>query len=281
MNSSGTNPVEHPEYQVIRSFIESAIGIVIPPEKNYLIEQKLEPLLKRFHCNSFTQLVSPSDPDQLPAITAAIIDAITIHESLWFRDTYPFIALRNHILPLLQKRMQTARKIRILSAGSAKGQEAYSIAMTIAESVDTEYRSQIEVIGIDICGSIIAKAQQGQYDKFEIQRGLNEHQIRRFFLAEEDTWQLKPELRSTVKFIEHNLLHSLNKVGPVDIVLIRNVMIYFADWARQKTMENILEILRPSGWLILGSMESLPSHEARFEKQRSLGASIFQRDTYW
>ncbi len=232
-------------------------GIVLPPEKAYLFESRLLPVASRFGCADLRCLIDRLRTRPGTDLLEATVDAMTINETSFFRDSRPFDQLRRQILPQLLERRAAVRRLRLWSAAASTGQEAYSLAMCLEEAGERLRGWQIEILASDISVSAIAKAQKGSYSQFEVQRGVPAPLLVRHFTQNGKQWQVKPGLKKYVRFFQHNLLSPPRFSGSVDIVFLRNVLIYMDEPTRRRIVGHILSRLASDGYLFVGSTESL------------------------
>ncbi len=273
------------EYEFIKVYIETLSGILIPEEKRYLIDHKLAPLLSHFSLENYAALISKANAGSNPKniFANAIIDAITIHESQWFRDRTPFNLFREIILPELgdKLRSNSRKHIRILSAGSAKGQEAFSLMMLIDRFCNQSSgisSNLFEILAIDISQDVLSNAKIGQFNKFEMERGMPNDILNDFFDQEEHNWRLKKGFLNRVEFKNWNLMDSLESLGMFDVIFLRNVLIYFADWAKHRVLKNISDILKNDGKLLIGSMETLTqNNDIPLKRNKTLDTVYFEK----
>jgi chemotaxis protein methyltransferase CheR len=270
------------EFSLFSKYILSISGISLDAGKEYLIETRLRPILKAYGLASFKELYNAALNDPQKKLEKEIIDAISTNETYFFRDKNPFELLKFKILPdLIDKR--SAEKpgkpvnIRIWSAASSTGQEIYSAAMIMHElGIANTRQYNIRLIGTDISDAAIAKASYGQYNKFEVARGLTPERLRKFFNKNGDDWKIKDEIRSMVAFQKVNLLKPFNSPGKFDIIFCRNVAIYFNPPDRKKLYQTISNSLEKDGYLIIGSTESITNDTQMFKPQRYLNSTFYQ-----
>ena len=232
-------------------------GIVLPPEKSYLFESRLLPVANRFGCPDLAALIGRLRSGGDRELEMATVDAMTINETSFFRDSRPFDHFANTLLPQLIERRARSRRLRLWSAAASTGQEAYSLAMLLEEAADRLRGWQVEILASDISASALAKAAEGIYSQFEVQRGIPTRLLIRHFTQNGKQWQVKPSLKKYVRFFEHNLLSPPRFSGTVDVVFLRNVLIYMDEATRRRILDHILSRLAPDGYLFVGSTESL------------------------
>jgi chemotaxis protein methyltransferase CheR len=268
------------EVKLLSQYIYSLSGISLDEKKTYLIETRLKDILEIEKCKSYGELYYKAKTDSGRTIERKIIDAITTNETLFFRDSSPFDMFKYKIMPeLIDRRTTTSGMpipIRIWSAACSTGQEIYSLAIILKELLPNLNKYNIKLLGTDISDEAIAKASYGHYNKFEIDRGLDKEKMQRYFTLNNNNWKIRDDIRAMVLFQKINLMNSLAGIGKFDIVLCRNVAIYFNNEDRKKLFEKIAGVLEPDGYLIIGSTESLTGVTQRFEPQRHL-RSVFYK----
>ncbi len=274
------------EFELLRQYIHKLCGLVISDNKNYLVRQRLEPLVLKSGCSSFSEFYnelrkgSSSKTKILPQIEEKIINAITTHETSFFRDGHPFETIKEHLLPQLAKTIiqrksrsdyRKGAKVRLWSAGTATGQEPYSLAILIHEFTDSAVflsnvaKNDFGLLATDISSTMIAKAITAEYSKFEVNRGLNSGRLRKFFFKEREHWTIKSEIRTMVEFRQINLIEPFQMLGGFDVILCRNVLIYFDNRAKVRILDQFYDILCDNGWLILGSTENIFNLSDKFK----------------
>ncbi len=270
------------EYKVLSKYIMDISGILLEEGKEYLIETRLTPLLDELSCKSFSELYYKARMDNTKSVEKKIIDNISTNETYFFRDKAPFELIQHKIIPdLIDSRSQNTRpgesiKIRIWSAASSTGQEIYSIIIMLKELYLDPQKHEIQILGTDISNSAIARASYGKYNKFEIARGLPPEKVRKYFIPDGDAWKIKDELRSMATFKKINLMDSLAGMGKFDIVLCRNVAIYFAPEERSRLYRKIASTMEKDGYLLIGATESLTNDTNLFEPQKYLKSVFYQ-----
>lgn len=242
-------------------------GVVLSPEKDYLIQQRLSALRE----GSFPDLCQRLRNND-GSLTDKVVAALTTHESSFFRDEHPFTTLAEHFFPQWRK---LGRPIKIWSAASSSGQEPYSLAMLWAEQGGRPGQLSIRATDIDL--HIVEQAKQGLFNDTEIRRGLNDERRSRWFQQQGKNWQIDRSLRSAVTFDVWNLLDGV-PAGPFDLILCRNVLIYFDQDFRSDCLGKMAAQLHPEGALMLGSSEHpYPAHPGL--KAERIGRTTFYTPT--
>ena len=200
---------------------------------------------------------------------------MTTNETMWFRDVYPFDILKNDLFPELANK----GPIKIWSAASSTGQEAYSISMATSEFQQTnpgKLTSNVEIVGTDISQTVVNQAKQGVYDELSVVRGLSPERRDKFFSKREDKWAINQDIAKRARFTELNLLNSYSLLGKFDIIFCRNVLIYFSSEMKKDILERMAEILKPGGTLILGGSESPTGYTKKFAMKRFSGGVVYR-----
>lgn len=250
------------DYQQFQRFLRQACGIVLSDNKQYLVANRLRRILEELQLPRLADLIRCIEQRSVPGLRERVIDAMTTNETFWFRDNFPFDALRDTLLPDLV--IKTGRPtLRIWSAACSFGQEPYSISMILEEfrlRNPGRLLSEPSIIATDISRQALAAADKGCYDQLSVNRGLSEERRRQYFVQNDDgQYCLKTDIKSRVSFSSLNLLDSFAALGKFDIVFCRNVLIYFAADLKIDILSRMHSALNPGGFLILGASESLPA----------------------
>ena len=251
MNSS----LSPQSYAFLQNFIRSESGIVIEENKEYLLETRLMPVLRQQNLPSLESLCAKLALRTSSGLARQVIEAMTTHETFFFRDTVVFDALRQHILPAMVQRIGHTRPFRIWSAAASSGQEAYSLAMMLLEL--GALPSQVEIVGTDLSEKVLEKAREGKYVQFEVGRGLPSPYLLKYFTRTGLAWTVRDQLRDMVRFQPLDLRKSFASLGLFDLILCRNVLIYFDLETKRQVLSGLRHTLHPEGILTLGSAETL------------------------
>lgn len=249
----------------VRRVLRERAGIVLEPGKEYLIESRLAPLAHAVGASSVAALVADARSAD------SVVDAMTINETTFFRDRHPFDALRDAILPELLERR--AGQVRIWSAACSTGQEPYSVAMLVQEHFPADAH-RVSITGTDLVPRVLDQARSGRYGQLEVNRGLPAPLLVRWFVRDGRHWRVKEPVRRMVRFEQHNLVRD----PPIrcDVVLLRNVLIYFDTPTRVEVLGRVRDAMATDGALILGAAETMYGLSDDFERQWS-GSAMFHR----
>jgi chemotaxis protein methyltransferase CheR len=269
------------EFQVMAKYILDVSGIALSAGKEYLIETRLSQLVDELDVKSYQELHSKARSDGTGNIEKKIIDAISTNETYFFRDNAPFELIQHKLIPdLIDRRSKNGASpfktgIKIWSSASSTGQEIYSIAMILKDLGIDPVRYNIKLMATDISDAAIAQASYGKYNRFEVTRGLSTKRLERYFTPDGDSWRIKDEIRAMVNFRKMNLMKPFTGLGKFDMILCRNVAIYFTGEDRKRLFEKIAESLEPDGFLLVGSTESLTNDITFFQPQRYLNSTFY------
>ncbi|MCP4003891.1 MAG: protein-glutamate O-methyltransferase CheR [bacterium] len=270
------------EFLDLRTFIEAKSGITVGDSKRYLIETRLVRLVTEVGCSSFSELHQRLVVNPKSALAEKVVDAMTTNETLWFRDQGPWKILNSALLPKFTEALKSGqkRRIRIWSAACSTGQEPYSIAMSILEHIASEAPSikedAFEIVGSDLSPSALFVATSGRYDRLSIERGLSPEFRERYFEESEDSWAVQPRVKSMVRLERRNLCDPFDALGSFDLVLCRNVLIYFSATMKRDIVSRLAERLAPGGAFIIGASESLQGMMGRFKMKQSAGNFYYE-----
>lgn len=265
-------------YHHFRTFLEQQCGIVLGENKQYLVKSRLAPLMAKFNVASLSDLVTRTLSPMERQLRAAVIDAMTTNETLWFRDDYPFELLKNRVLPDFSRQKTP---LKIWSAASSSGQEPYSIAMSVKEFQQRNpgsFPGGVQIIGTDISTTMLDHCKYAHYDSLALSRGLSPQRKQLFFEpGHNGMWKVKDSVKSMVSFRPINLLNSYSLMGKFDIVFIRNVLIYFAPEIKTKILSQIHGVLNNKSYLFLGASESLSGLNKDFDMVRCNPGIVYQK----
>jgi chemotaxis protein methyltransferase CheR len=253
------------DFQFIADLLKQRSGLALTPDKEYLLETRLQPIARQRGCADLDALIallrrSTFDEGLLREIT----EAMTTNESMFFRDTKPFDQLRDVVIPRVRERKPGGR-MRIWSAACSNGQEPYSIAMTLLEQRAHMAGMTSEILATDLDTQVLARAQEGVYTQFEVQRGMPITLLLKYFSQKDNNqWRIKDEVRAGISFRSHNLLMPAVGMGRFDAIFCRNVLIYFDEETKCKVLTRLADVLEPHGLLFLGAAETVISFSDRF-----------------
>ena len=243
------------DFAFVAREVKTRSGLVLTPDKSYLMETRLAPIARKESLASVAELAAAARLRRDERLVWQITDALTTNETYFFRDRRPFEILRDRIIPELQQARGDGR-LRIWCAATSTGQEAFSIAMMLDDLRAAGRGVEAEIVATDISERVLEKARAGLYTQFEVQRGLPVRMLIRHFEKMGDLWRIADRIRAMVRFQRFNLLDDPRPLGVFDIVVARNVLIYFDPDTKRQTLEKIAAQSSDDGVLILGTGES-------------------------
>ena len=253
------------DYDYLRRLLKERSGLVLSADKQYLVESRLLPLVRRAGVGNLGELVVKLQRPGADLLIADVVEAMTTNETFFFRDRIPFEHFRATMLPALVNDRGPHREIRIWCAACSTGQEPYSLAMSLKEIGAALAGWRFDIVATDIAGAVIERAKTGVYSQFEVQRGLPIALLLKYFQQIGDKWQVVPEIRAMVKYRQLNLLRDFTPLGTFDIVFCRNVLIYFDHDTKVEVLHRIARSMRPGGFLVLGAAETVVGLSDRFK----------------
>lgn len=262
-------------YSMIRALVLDSTGIELTKEKDYLIDYRLGPVADELGFLDLDTFFASLRMGISELHRKKIMEALTTNETSFFRDRYPFEFIQTQLLPDLLKKNMENLPLRIWSAVCSSGQEAYSLAFILQE-LPSKFQQNLQIYASDISTKMIEKAKRGEYNHFEVTRGLNQSQIEKYFDRTNKSFIVKENYKKKIDFFEFNLLTINYPIEQMDLILLRNVLIYFRNSTREKIIQEVARVLKPEGCLILGATEYLKNYEAYFT-QEIVGKTTYYR----
>jgi chemotaxis protein methyltransferase CheR len=255
------------DFDYVRKFVRDEAAIVLEPGKEYLVESRLLILARKENLVSIDELISKLRSDPKNGLHRKVVDAMTTNETSFFRDIHPFEALRKSILPELMARRAAQRQVNFWCGAASTGQEPYSVLMLIAEHFPELLKWDIKFIATDLCSEVLARSRAGCFSQLEINRGLPASLLVKYFVREGASWKIRDDLRRRVEFREMNLVKDWPSLPPLDIVFLRNVLIYFDVETKKTILAKARRLLRPGSYLLLGGAETTFNIDEAFERE--------------
>jgi chemotaxis protein methyltransferase CheR len=262
------------EFAFVCDLVRRDSAIVLGPGKEYLVETRLLPLARRSGSETVSAFVTQVQQRPDVGVTRGIVEALTTNETSWFRDQEPFAVLRDVVLPEVLASRPAQHTLRVWSAACSSGQEAYSIALTLHEAVPAG--GGYEILGSDISTEMLTRAEAGRFSQLEMNRGLPATTLVKHFERVGAHWQISPTLRRNVSFRMLNLAAPLPAMPAFDVIFLRNVLIYFDVETKRSVLRRVRSLLRPDGWLFLGSAETTIGIDGDFERVAARRTSVYR-----
>lgn len=245
------------EFDFLRAILRARSGLSLTREKRYLVRGRLAPVCARLGLASIEALLDGlrSSPD--PEIERRVVEAMTTNETSFFRDRAPFNLLRDVVLPRAMAARAGSRHLRIWCAACSTGQEPYSLAILLRESAPLLSGWSVDILATDLSIEVLEKARAGLYSQFEVQRGLPVGLLLKYFAQVDERWEVAASIRSMVEFRPFNLIEPFDEIGTFDVILCRNVLIYFDAPTRGDVLGRLARALNPDGVVMLGADETV------------------------
>ncbi|MED5388121.1 MAG: protein-glutamate O-methyltransferase CheR [Pseudomonadota bacterium] len=250
--------IDEHSYHTLCTLLCEQIAVTLPPDKAYLAEARLQNLARQHTEGDINALIEKASSIGDGALRTELVEAMAINETYFFRDPILSQSFLDTMVPALLEKRRTDKTLRIWSAACSTGQEIYSVAMLLDEHFPQLKDWDVTLVASDFSRSALNKAQQGCYGLNEMNRGLPARNMALYFEQQGLDWQIKPEIRDRIRFEQINLVREWPEDLPVfDIVLLRNVLLYFSMEDRQRVLSRIRKQTTRDGYLLLGSTESL------------------------
>jgi chemotaxis protein methyltransferase CheR len=241
------------DFAYVRDLVHRRSAIFLEAGKEYLVESRLGPIVQASGEGSLDRLVSRLRSSPEGSLHKQVVEAMTTNETSWFRDHHPFDALESVVLPELLWRRAKARRLTFWSAAAASGQEAYSIAMVLRERLAADPTWNLRVLATDLSEEMVRRTRAGRYSQLEVNRGLPAARLVRHFTRVGTEWQVNEALRRMVDAKQLNLAAPFPPLPPVDVLFLRNVLIYFKVDDRRQIFGRVRRVLQPDGYVVLGA----------------------------
>jgi chemotaxis protein methyltransferase CheR len=260
-------PISANDFDYIRKLVKERSAIVLDAGKEYLVESRLFPLLHQGGFASIEELIGKLRAQSFNCLHQKVIEAMTTNETSFFRDLHPFEALKQVVLPDLIKKRAVEKTLNLWCAASSSGQEPYSMVMLLRESFASLFASwAVKYIASDISQDMLFRCREGIYTQLEINRGLPAAYLVKYFQRMGMQWQIKEDLRKSIDFREINLANPWPNMPRMDIVMMRNVLIYFDVETKKNILGKVRQLLKPDGYLFLGAAETTLNLDEAFER---------------
>lgn len=264
------------EFSFVRQLVNDHSAISLDDGKEYLVEMRLSSLIRKIGIGSISDLVSQLKTGAVDTLRQLVVEAMTTNETSFFRDGHPFDALKTQILPEVVKRCRSKQSLSIWCAASSSGQEPYSIAMMLRDSFPEVLKWNLKYLATDISEGVLSQARQGRFSQLEVNRGLPAPYLVKYFRPEKHDWVLNEDVRKMVDFRYMNLNQKWLPMPQLDLVFIRNVLIYFTDETKKRILARIASMMHPEGYLFLGSTETAFNLDSSYQRV-PLGKTVCYR----
>jgi chemotaxis protein methyltransferase CheR len=261
------------DFEYVRRLVADESALALSADKEYLVHSRLVPVARREGLRSVGELIA-AVRGGAPGLRRQLVEALFTHETLFFRDGHPFAALRDIVLP--ERLAATGGRLSLWSAATSTGQEAYSLALLMCEAFAG--RAGVRLLATDLSEEALARARAGRFTGLEIRRGMPAALLERHFTPAGPDWQISERIRRMIHFDRLNLARPFRaRVPDMDVVLLRNVLIYFDEPARSALTREMAGVMSTDGYLLLGGAESIATDDGLFETVRVGRTTLYRR----
>lgn len=257
---------EH-DFSYIRKLVYENSAIVLEPGKEYLVDSRINPLAKARGFASLSEFVKKLQQTPYGPLHYDVIEAMTTNETSFFRDAHPFDAMKTQVLPEMSKVLAGKRRLNLWSAACSSGQEPYSLAMLLHEYFTAQPGWSVSITASDISEEMLNYSKKGHYTQLEINRGLPVTMMVKYFENQGPVWKARDNIRNMLNFRRLNLSEPWPMMPKMDIIFLRNVLIYFDQETKKKILKQVRQQLNPHGYLFLGSAETTFNLDDTFERK--------------
>ncbi|VVT00061.1 CheR family methyltransferase [Erythrobacter sp. EC-HK427] len=261
--------------RILAELLEEFTGQELTQTRQWRVGTALSSVMREHDCADLNALAARIAGNYRSPLARQVVEALLNNETYFFRDLAVFQDLQDTVLPALAQARAEKRRLSIWCAGCSTGQEALSLAMMLAENTAIWNDWQVEILATDVSESAIRSARKGCYNQFQIQRGLDIARMLRWFTETEDGWVASEKLRNRITYVTHNILETPPTTRRFDLVLCRNVLLYFDTATRKKAYARLDSALAEDGYLLLGGGEAVRGHTGLFMPEK--GRPSFQR----
>jgi chemotaxis protein methyltransferase CheR len=264
------------EFSYLCELVKNSTAIALDSQREYLMDARLAGIAQQEGFHSVSELLTRVRSGGSTQLQWKVVEAMTTNETSFFRDVKPFEALRQVVIPTLMKARQNERKLSIWCAACSSGQEPYSISMMLREHFPDLQNWKVTILATDIATEMLEKSKNGRYTQLEVNRGLPANYLVKYFKKDGVDWQVDENVRKMVEVRRMNLSVAWPLMPPIDLVMLRNVMIYFPVEVKKQILKNMRAVLRPDGYLFLGTAETTINLDTNFTCESFKNVSYYR-----
>jgi chemotaxis protein methyltransferase CheR len=264
------------EFNYIRDLVRERSALELEPGKEYLVESRLGLLASKEGFPSLRRMVESLRSSPSSDLHRKVVEAMATNETSFFREIRTFEMFKKTILPELLALRASDRSLNLWCAASSGGQEPYSFAMLLREHLPSLASWSIEFIASDMSQEMLARARAGRFNQVEINRGLPANLLVKYFAKHGAAWVISQDIRCMVKFREINLIHTWPLLPIMDVIFMRNILIYLDLGTKRSILRKARRLLKPDGYLLLGGSETTTNLDDSFEPVSLDGATYFR-----
>jgi len=264
------------EFSYLCELVKNSTAIALDAQREYLMDARLASVAQQEGFGSVSELLTRVRTGTSSQLQWKVVEAMTTNETSFFRDVKPFEALRQVVIPALIKARQNERKLSIWCAACSSGQEPYSLSMMLREHFPELQSWKVTILATDIATEMLDKSRNGRYKQLEVNRGLPANYLVKYFKKDGVDWQIDENIRAMVEVRRMNLSVAWPLMPPLDLVMLRNVMIYFPVETKKQVLKNMRSVLQPDGYLFLGTAETTINLDASFTCENFKNVSYYR-----
>lgn len=264
------------DFAFVAGLLREQCALVLEPGKEYLIRSRLTPVAQKHGLTTVEQLLRRLRDCRDTGLLTAVVEAMVTTETSFFRDIHPFETLKRTVLPRLIELRKAQRQLNIWCAASSSGQEPYSVALLIREYFPELINWRIQLSATDVSPAMVERSRAGRYSQLEVNRGLPTPLLLKWFRQESAAWQIDPAIRSGINFSQLNLAVPWPTMPSWDLILLRNVMIYFDVAAKKEILGRTGRVLARDGYLLLGGAETTLNLDDSYRRAEDLRSGFYQ-----
>lgn len=261
------------DFRFLRAFVRDAAAIVLDPLAPHVVEARLSSLAAPLEPDGLAKLVDELRRQRRGSLAQRVLDQLTTNETSFYRDVAPFQHLRRHVLPALIDARRERRELAIWCAAASSGQEALSLQLLLCEEFPELANWSVRLLASDVSRTMVARCREGLYTQLEVERGLSPSLLAKYFERCGGDWRVSERVRGAIEWREFNLAgREWSSLPSFDLVLLRNVMIYFDEPTQRGVLANVRRVLRPGGFVMLGTAETLVHLDEAFRSEPALSS---------
>lgn len=264
------------DFEYISKLIRERSAIVLEKGKEYLVDSRLMPIINQEKLGSMEELISKLRNSPPNCLHDKVVDAMTTNETSFFRDIHPFETLKKSIIPEIMAKRSAQKELNIWCGASSSGQEPYTLVMLLLSNFPSLSSWKVTFIATDISDEMLTRCRNGLYSQLEVNRGLPAALMVKYFERKGTEWQIKKELRDMIDFRKMNLATAWPFMPRMDLVMLRNVLIYFDVEVKKTILGKIRQLLKPDGYLFLGGAETTLNLDDKFERMNFVQSGCYR-----
>lgn len=264
------------DFATVAAHVRERAGIVLEEGKEYLVETRLAGLCRSGNFDDIAGLVRALRRDRGGQLSTDVVEALTTNETSFFRDRRVYDALQKHVLPEIIERNRGKREIKIWSAACSTGQEPYTLGIVLRELLPDVDSWRILIDATDIDNKVIERAKEARFTRLEVNRGVPAKLLVKYFQRDHREFLLSEDVKKLVTFRNLNLIEDWRSPHVYDLVMLRNVLIYFERDVKHQILDRVVRTMNATSYLILGGAETTMNVHDGFSRERVGEATVYR-----